>query len=321
MTVVRPTTLEDTLSQEGEFRAGGTDLEARRRLGLVHPVTVDLSRLPGLARIDREPDGVRVGSMVRVASVARELAIDYPALALTAASLANPHVRAVSTIGGNLLQQTRCWYYRTGEVDCFKTGAEGCPARAGIHHFGNIFDTSSCVAPHPSSLAVALVAYEATVDVHPHGHRPIADLYDPVNPYREHTLGPVDVLTAVVLPPPLEAERGGYARATSRLLAEWPLVEATCRLVIEDEHIVMARVAVGGVAPVPLRLPLVEDALVGALADAESLESAALLASRGTKPAPQAGFKVRLLEGTVLEALEQAVSGEVVSEAALHERG
>ncbi len=321
MTVVRPATLEGTLSEEGEFRAGGTDLEARRRLGLAHPVTVDLTRIPGLARIERSPDGVRVGSMVRVASVARELAFDYPALALTAASLANPHVRAVSTIGGNLLQQTRCWYYRTGEVDCFKTGAEGCPARAGIHHFGNIFDTSSCVAPHPSSLAVALVAYGATGDVHPHGHRPIADLYDAVDPYREHTLEPFDVLTAVVLPAPLENERGGYARATSRLLAEWPLVEAACRLVIEDQRIAMARVAVGGVAPVPLRLPLVEDALVGTVPDPESLAFASRLASRGTKPAPQAGFKVRLLEGTVLEALERAVSGETASEAALHERG
>ncbi len=321
MTVLHPATLAATVSQEGEFRAGGTDLEARRRLGLAHAVTVDLSLIPGLARIDRSPDGVRIGSMVRVASVARELASDYPALALTAASLANPHIRAVSTIGGNLLQQTRCWYYRTGEVDCFKTGAEGCPARSGIHHFGNIFDTSSCVAPHPSSLAVALVAYEATADVYPHGYRPIADLFDPVDPYREHTLGPFDLLTAVVLPAPLENERGAYARATARLLAEWPLVEAVCRLVVEDQRIVMARVAVGGVAPIPRRLPLVEDALVGVLADPASLASAARVASQGTKPPPQAGYKVRLLEGTVLEALERALSSDAPSERALHETG
>lgn len=90
---------------------------------------------------------------------------------------------------------------------------------------------------------------------------------------------------------------------------------------IEGQRIVMARVAVGGVAPVPLRLPLVEEALVGAVPDPESLESAARLASQGTKPAPQAGFKVRILEGTVLEALEQAVSGDASSQAAMHERG
>jgi xanthine dehydrogenase YagS FAD-binding subunit len=321
MTVVHAATVADAQAHDGEFRAGGTDVEARRRLGLSHPVTIDLSRIPGLARIDSSPDDTRVGSMVRVATLARELAVDYPALALTASALANPHTRAVSTVGGNLLQQTRCWYYRTGNVDCFKTGGEGCPARAGIHHFGNIFDTSSCVAPHPSSLAVALLAYEADVVVHPERVMSIAELYDPVDPSREHTLAPREVLTAVMLPPPLANEAAGYARATSRMLAEWPLVEAVCRLVVEEARIVMARVAVGGVGPVPLRLSRVEEALVGAVADRQALELAAGISSHGVKPAPQAAFKVPLLEGTVLEAIERAVGIEVSGEGALHERG
>lgn len=320
MTVIHPRTADEAAAYTGEFRAGGTDVEARRRIGLTHPVTIDLRNVPGLAGIEQRPDATVIGSMTRLAVLIDELASTYPAISLTTAGLASPEIRAVGTVGGNLLQQTRCWYFRTGEVDCLKTGSDGCPARVGRHHFGNIFDTSTCVAPHPSSLAAAFLLYDATVVIHPDARRPLAALYDPIDATAEHTLSPHEVLVSVVLPPPVKHESGSYRRATARTHAEWPLVEVACRLVIRDGRIVLARVAAGGVAPVPLRLSAVEHRLLGANAEPETLAEAARLAAHGSRPAPQAKYKVELLQGVVHQVLEDAVARSAVSEAAFDER-
>ncbi len=320
MTVIHPRTLREAGSYEGEFRAGGTDVEARRRIGLAHPVTIDIRNVPGLSGIESRSDATVIGSRTRLSALIDGLAGAYPAISLTVAGLASPEIRAVGTVGGNLLQQTRCWYYRTGDVDCHKTGSDGCPARAGHHHFGNVFDTSSCVAPHPSSLAMALLLYDAEVVVHPDATRPLADLYDPVDPTAEHTLDRHEVLVSVVLPPAERGEAGAYRRATARTHAEWPLVEAACRLVVREGRIVLARVAAGGVAPVPLRLAAVEQRLGDTTADPVTLAEAAALAGHGSRPAPQAAYKLELLEGVVRQVLEDAVAGSPVSEAAFGER-
>ena len=321
MTIIHPSTVDEARVYAGEARAGGTDLEARRRLGLSAEVTIDLRRIPGLDGVSIGEDGTtRLGAMVRVRTLASDLD-GYPALAATAASLANPHTRAVGTLGGNLLQATRCWYFRTGEFDCHKTGGDGCPARPGIHHFGNVFDTSSCVAPHPSSLAMALLAYDAQAEVEPGGARPVAELYDPVDPTSEHRLTRGEVLTHIVLPPAVSGERAAYHRVTGRALAEWPLVEAVCALTLDTDGAVdRVRVAVGGVAPTPLRLPLVEERLVGSRPEPGVIAEAARLVAEGARPAPQAAAKVPLLQGVVTEVIERAAAGEGVTELAYHER-
>jgi xanthine dehydrogenase YagS FAD-binding subunit len=320
MTVIHPRTVHEARAYEGEFRAGGTDVEARRRIGLTQPVTIDLRAVPGLSGIEHRPDATVIGSMTRLSALIDELATTHPAIALTVAGLASPEIRAVGTVGGNLLQQTRCWYYRTGDIECHKTGGDGCPARSGLHHFGNVFDTSSCVAPHPSSLAMALLLYDADVVIHPDATRSLTDLYDPVDPGAEHTLDPHEVLVSVALPRPTEGESGAYHRAIARSHAEWPLVEAACRLVVRDGRIALARVAAGGVAPAPLRLKAVEDRLQDASADSESLAEAAGLSRHGSRPAPQAAYKLALLEGVVLQVLEDAVGRAAVVEGAFGER-
>lgn len=319
MTTIHPSTLDEARSYGGEYRAGGTDVEARRRLGLSSPVTVDLRRIEGLRGIDVGADGVRIGALTRITEVALALADSHPAIALTAGSLANPHTRSAGTIGGNLLQATRCWYFRTGQVECFKTGDDGCPAREGVHHFGNVFDTSSCIAPHPSSIAMALLAHDAVVTVDPGGEMPVAGLYSD-DPSSEHTLTDGQILTSVLVGPAVDGERAAYWRANQRLLAEWPLVEAVCRLSVDGDSITSAAVAVGGVAPAPLRLEAVEEALIGRPATQDTISAAAALASDGSRPAPQAAFKLDMLRGTVSEVLERALSGEVHAEASVHER-
>lgn len=318
MSALYPRSLDEAIALDGEFRAGGTDVEARRRIGLANPTTIDLRHVPGVTGIERTGAGTTIGALTRVTELARDLEDAYPALAHTAGAVGNPHARAVGTLGGNLLQHTRCWYVRTGDVDCFKTGGEGCPARAGVHDFGNVFDTSSCVAPHPSSLAMALLLYDADVVTHPGGARPVASLYDPIDSSSEHTLPRGVVLTSVLLPPPVPGERGAYRRASARGQAEWPLAEAACRLVFSDSRVELARVAAGGVAPVPLRLTAVESALEGI--DAADVASAARHATDGARPAPQAAYKAPILETLVGDVLTAAASGHETHETAVHER-
>lgn len=325
--MIRPATLREAVAARGEYRAGGTDLLARRRLGLHDGEVVDLTHIPGLAGIERQEDGaVRIGALTRIADVASHplVAGAYPALANTAGSLATPQIRAVGTIGGNLLQRNRCPYYRHPAFSCFKSGGDGCPARHGDHSHGVIFDLGPCVSPHPSSIGAALLTYGAGVEVAGRGRLSVADLFgDGTDGRHDHRLGPGDVLVAVYLPPPLEGERAAYRRVTSRALAEWPTVEAVCRLALDEENrISVARVAVGGVAPIPLRRPEVEDALVGVSAsDRTAIERAARRATEGADPLPQTSHKVPLLEALVADVVESAAAGDAHTEAGRAERG
>jgi xanthine dehydrogenase YagS FAD-binding subunit len=306
-----PSTLEEARQAAGEYRAGGTDLQQRLRSGVSSGPPVDLGLLPGLDRVEWDERGAaRIGALVPIATIAGDsrLAAAYPGLAGAAAALATPQIRAAGTLGGNLLQGNRCWYYRHPDISCLKKGGEDCPARTGNHLLGVCFDLGPCVAPQPSTLGMALLAYEAQVEVAGGASRPVAALYgDGSDGRHDHQLGEHEILTAIHMPPPLEGERAAYFRATSRALAEWPLVEAVVRLAVADGTIESARLAVGGVAPIPLRLQLVEEALTGKRASPEVLEHAASLAADGASPLPMTHYKVHLLPHTVREALNRAL--------------
>jgi xanthine dehydrogenase YagS FAD-binding subunit len=307
-----PTSLEEALAADGQYRAGGTDLQQRLRSGVSGGPVVDLNGLSGLDGIEWDEKGrARIGALVPVATIADDarLAVAYPGLAHAARALATPQIRAAGTVGGNLLQRNRCWYFRHPAVSCLKKGGEDCPARAGNHLLGVCFDLGPCVAPHPSTLGMALLAYEAQVEVAGGGARSVAALYgDGSDGRHDHQLGDRELLTAVLMPEPLDGERAAYFRAIGRALAEWPLVEAIVRLAVIGETISFARVAVGGVAPIPLRLPRVEEALLGSAPDAEIVERASSTATDGAKPLPMTGYKLQLLRGTLRETLERTIA-------------
>lgn len=294
----------------GEFRAGGTDVSERRRSGRSTGPIVDLTALPGLTQITPTPEGgVRIGALVTVEQIARELT-RYPALAMTAGALATPEIRATATMGGILLQRTRCTYYRNPAFTCFKSGGTGCPARAGHALHGVADDRGPCVAPHPSSVGMVMLTYDATVEVADGAPRTVTDLYgDGSDGSHDHQLDDREILTAVVLPAPTAGERGGYERATSRRYAEWPLVEAVARIVLTNERITTAGVGAGGVAPVPLRLAAVESLLLGQRPDPDVLAGAADAATAGFLPLEQTGYKLPLLRTTVLDVLQRAIHG------------
>ncbi|HJS75945.1 MAG TPA: FAD binding domain-containing protein [Burkholderiales bacterium] len=306
-----PASIEEAMAAQGEFRAGGSDLQQRLRSGVSSGPVVDLRGLTALSGVSWDEEGrARIGALTPIATLASDprLAAAYPGLARSAAALATPQIRAAGTFGGNLLQRNRCWYFRHPRTSCFKKGGNSCPAREGNHLLSSCFDLGPCVAPHPSTLAMALLAYEAQVEVAGSGMRALAALYgDGSDARRDHQLGPHEVLTAALMPAPLAGERAAYFRATARAAAEWPLAEALVRLGLAGGRIAFARVAVGGVAPIPLRRERVEAALLSQPADGETLRRAASHAREGAIPLPMSAYKVDLLCGTVQQALEQAL--------------
>lgn len=304
-----PSSPDDIDVPDGSMiRAGGTDLQQRLRSHNAAPDLVDLTRMTGFAGIETAADGrLRIGAGTKIAAVAAELIDRYPALAATAGGLATPQIRNVATIGGNLLQRTRCWYYRHPEIGCFKSGGDSCPARTGRHLYGVVFDRSACVHPHPSSIAMALLTYDATVTLADESELTVAELLgDGVDPTRDNLLPDGAVVVAVNLPAPMEGERAAYFRTISRFEAEWPLVEAVARARLGADGIVSdCAVGLGGVATVPLRMTAAEQELSGRPLDDDRIRAAAEACTAGVKPLAETGYKVELIRVTVTEVLER----------------
>jgi len=306
----RPDSLAAATALTGEFRAGGSDVQERRRSGRSTGDLVDLTGIAGLSAIEPAADGgVRIGALVSVHRIATDPALGgYPALQRSAGALATPQLRRQGTLGGNLAQQVRCTYFRNELFDCLRTGGARCPARDGWHGMHVIFDNGGCVAPHASTVAVALLTYDAVVHVAGGADRTVAQLYgDLLDPRHDHALAEGEIITGITLPPPTAGERAHYMRAISRARAEWPLVEVTARLVLTDGVITTARVAVGGVARMPMALPDVDSALIGNEPTAGLLLEAASRAAADANPLPGTRCKVPLLRNALVDALEHCV--------------
>ena len=302
-----PTSFGDLTVPDGAVvRAGGTDLQERLRSQLAPPDLVDLTGIEGFAGIERSDAGIRIGAGTTIAAVAHELAETYPGLAITSGALATPQIRAVGTIGGNLTQRTRCWYFRHPGLDCLKSGGDTCPARTGRHLYGVAFDRSECVHPHPSSIAMALLTHDATVELAGGRTLTVAEMLgDGTDPTRDHQLPDGEVIAAIHVPAPWDGERGAYFRAISRFEAEWPLVECVVRGRFDGDVVAACGIGLGGVATVPLRMSAAEEALTGAPLDDATIERVATVCTSGTSPLPETRYKVPLIAATVRETLER----------------
>jgi xanthine dehydrogenase YagS FAD-binding subunit len=291
-----------------EFRAAGTDLSERRRSGVSQGPLVDIT-LSGESAISWGTDGAAtIGALTTIAAIAADARIiaAYPGIAASALNVATPQVRQLATLGGNLAQRSRCWYFRKADIDCLKKGGTTCPARSGNHLYGVAFDLGDCVAPHPSTMAAALLAYDAQIVTNRRTSLSIAALLgDGSNGRADHSLAPGEMITRIALPPPLFRERAAYKRAISRTYAEWPLVEVCARAVIVEGKFQIVRLAAGGIAPVPLRFIACETALWGKAANAATISDAAKQAISGAKPLPMTSYKLDLLEGLMRDLLGQ----------------
>ena len=303
---------------ESRFVAGGTTLIDLMKLNVETPSQlIDINRLP-LATIEETSDGgLKIGATVRNSDLAHHPRVqkDYAVLSQALLSGASAQLRNMATTAGNLLQRTRCVYFRDTAMACNKREpGTGCPAITGFNRTLAILGTSeSCIATNPSDMNVALAALEATVHVQgPKGARavPIGEfhLLPGSTPQRETVLEPGDLITHVTLPPPIAGSTQLYLKLRDRASYEFALASAAVVLTIASGKVTRARVAMGGVGTKPWRSPEAESALVGQTADAASFRKAAEAALRNAKPQSENAFKVELAKRCLTHALQTAAT-------------
>jgi xanthine dehydrogenase YagS FAD-binding subunit len=316
--LVHPSTLPEaarlSAAPDSELKAGGVDLLDRMKEGLDSPKTVvSIIEIPGHDRIEAGPPA-RIGALATLARIADDpgLGKAYPALAEAAAGAATPQIRHMATLGGNLCQRPRCWYYRLEEFECRKKGGSECFAREGENRFHAVFDTDlMCCCVHPSATGTALLAYGATLDVvGPKGRRqlPIDHFFfRPVDDAtRENTLKPGEIVEAVAIPAPAAGSRSVYRKLKEKESFDWPLVETCVSLTLAGGTIHGARVVFGSVAPTPYRSKAAEAVLEGGRPGEDLARRAAEAAIKDAKPLSQNAYKVRLVEVELERALRQA---------------
>lgn len=297
-----------------EYIAGGTDMVQLLQEHVRRPER--LVSLAGLLEsgIETGSQGLRMGAGATMADVAahRGVVEQYPVIAEALLNSASPQVRNQATIAGNLLQRTRCPYFRdVGYGTCNKRApGSGCAAIGGENRWHAVLGTSDdCIAANPSDLAVALVALDAAVKiVGANGQRsvPLIDLHRlPGNsPHIETVLAPGELVTAVTVPASAAARRSHYLKVRDRASFEFAVVSAAVALDMHSGRVREARVALGGVGTKPWRVPRVEAALVGATLDPATLRTAAALAADGAQGRGHNDFKIELMQRAIVRALE-----------------
>lgn len=319
---IRVTSVKDAVKQLGEKRsrvlAGGTDLMGclREHIFDVDKV-VSIGRVTDLHGIKEMPDGgLRIGALTTITEVAESPAVvqRYPALSQAAIAVGSPQLRNQGTIGGNLCQKPRCWYYR-GEFPCLRRGGPLCYAMDGENQYHAIFGTDRiCAIVHPSDTAPALVAYQATARVvGPKGTRlvPLEKFHvlPKVDVLNETVLTPGEMVSEVIIPKPPARAKGVYRKVRARQSWDFALVGAAMVVSMKDDKVLSARVVFSGVAPVPWRSREVEDAIIGKTLDAETIAKAAKEAVRHADPLEHNEYKIPMLKAVVEEELSRMAKG------------
>ena len=326
---IRPPDLATTITaaaqsktaQQGadvRFMAGGTTLIDLMKLNVETPARViDINRLP-LDKIEATSDGgLKIGATVRNSDLAHHPTVrrDYSALSQAILDGASAQIRNMATIAGNLLQRTRCGYFRDTAMPCNKREpGTGCPAITGSNRTLAILGTSEhCIATNPSDMCVAMAALEATIHVQgPKSSRAVPfgefHLLPGNTPQRETVLEPGDLVMHVTLPPPVAGSRQVYLKLRDRASYEFALASAAVVITVSGGKVTRARVALGGVGTKPWRSPEAEAVLTGRPANDANFRKAAEAALRDAKPQSENGFKIELAKRCLTHALRTALT-------------
>lgn len=314
-TYVRPKSLEETFRHlstgNARIHAGGTDL-----LGCLHDgvfaagKVVSISRINQLQGIGQLNNGsLRIGALATVSDVASHpfLKERYPALVQAAREVASPQLRNQGTIGGNLCQKPRCWYYR-GDFHCTRKGGSRCFAVAGENQYHCILGGRGCFIVHPSDIAPVLMAYEARAEIAGAGGTktvPVEKFF--VLPEqditRETILEPGEVVTSILLPPPGKGLRSSYRKVRARGSWDFALAGVALALRFSEGKVAGARIVLSGAAPIPWRSPDAEDAITGRLLDEATVARAAAAAMKAARPLQHNEYKIDLFKGLLAEEL------------------
>ncbi len=322
-TYVRATDARSALAAAGRddsrYLGGGTNLLDLMKTGVEQPAQlIDVTRLP-FSAVEERAGGIRIGATARNSDVANHVLVRqrYPLLTQALVAGASTQLRNMATMGGNLMQRTRCpYFYDPTFPECNKRAlGSGCGARLGYHRTHAILGASEhCIATHPSDMAVALAALDAVIQVMgARGPRriPIADFYrlPGDTPHLDTNLERGELITAIDLPALSFAPRAHYLKVRDRQSYAFALVSVGAMLDIDERRRVRAaRVALGGVAPKPWRAPEAERLLVGQPAEEPAFQAAAARALEGARPYPDNAFKVELARRCVVRALATAAA-------------
>jgi xanthine dehydrogenase YagS FAD-binding subunit len=293
--------------------AGGTELLRLMKAGLVAPERlVSIRGIPGLADIERLSGSWHLGALSTLSQLAhgRSLGQHLPVLQQAARESASPQLRQMATLGGNLVQRPHCWYYRKEGIQCWLKGGDRCFALDGENQRHALFGGGPCYAVHPSDPAVALLALDASVEMaSPGGTRqvPVAGFFRQPHQeaWSETALALDELITGIAIPAQPAGARGTYVKVAERAVWDFALVSAAVQLTFDGERVAQARVALGGVAPVPWRSTDAEDAVSGRRLTDEAIRDAAHAATADAEPLSQNGYKVDLIRGVVAEALRR----------------
>ncbi len=296
---------------ESRILAGGTDLLGCLRDGVVQAnrlVSINgLAALKGIRQ--RQGSGLRIGALTTLTEIAehRQVLDSYPVLAQAAASVGSPQLRNQGTLGGNLCQRPRCWYFR-GDFKCRRKGGETCFAEAGDNQLHCIFGGGKCFMVHPSDTAAALVALDAKAGIT--GRRgarsvPLSSFF--VLPAqsleRETVLQPGEIVTEILLDPPQPGARSTYRKVRERGAFDFAVAGAAIVVAFAEGKVRSARIVLSGVAPVPWRPPDAEKELTGKALDGPSIRAAAAAAVKDAAPLADNAYKVPLVRGILEEVL------------------
>jgi xanthine dehydrogenase YagS FAD-binding subunit len=323
---VRPASVAEAVAAASEpgsaYLGAGTNLLDLMKVGVARPGRViDITRLPGLDRIEWLPDGgVRIGAMVRNSDLAYDerFARTFPAVAEALLSGASAQLRNAATVGGNLMQHTRCAYFHDLQSACNRrVPGSGCDALEGENRLHAVLGWSEhCIATHPSDFCVPLVALDAVVEVEgPHGTREIdidrLHALPGATPEQETALAPGELIVALRLPADAAefSRNARYLKLRERTSYAFAVVSAAAMLEIEDGRVLRARVALGGVAAKPWRAREAEASLEGTEPTAEAFAKAAELALAEARPSGDNAFKIELARRIVVRALNVALEG------------
>ena len=312
------TSVDEALSLLREYQgrtkliAGGTDLLGclKDRILPHYPeALINIKTIPGLDNIEENGEGLRIGPSAKLSEIARSSVIrnKYPVLSEAAESVATPEIRNMATLGGNLCQDTRCWYYRYphemgGRILCYRKGSGPCHAVKGDNRYHAIMGGKACFAVCPSDMAIALTALDASLRIAgPEGERlvPIKDCYDVLG----SVLQPDEFVTEVHVPHLPKRTKQTFIKFTLRKPVDFAIASVASVILEQDGVCEDASLALGAVAPTPVRATDAEEVIKGKSIDAKTAERAAVAAVAGAKPMSMNAYKIEITKALVKRAL------------------
>lgn len=294
------------------LKAGGVDVLDLMKEHLFEPTRlVDIRDIADLDYIKDDPkEGVKIGPLVTVATLADHPVINkrYPLLAQAAMRIATPQIRNMATLGGNLLQRPRCWYFRNELTFCRKKGGEKCFAQEGENQYHAIFDNQLCAIVHPSGTATALVAYNAKIEITGKDGKRQIDLEKFFQPptadlHRENILNSGEVVTEIRIPAPAENAKSHYIKQGEKESFDWPICEVACVIEKDGDACKRASIVLGAASPVPYRAIETEKMLEGKKIDETLARQAAKATLKNATPLALNQYKIPLFENLMTRAI------------------